>query len=89
MNDQDLPLDLELTERVEVDDVTLTYFEEDWNDQEQSEVGNEVELDFPLTMATRQSKSGRDQKNNNPYGEDFVVSRFLLVRQYNELTSEA
>ena len=62
VNDQDLPLDLELTERVEVDDVTLTYFEEDWNDQEQSEVDNEVELDFPLTMETQQSKRGKTRR---------------------------
>ena len=30
VDDCDLPLDLELTERVEVDDETLPYAEEDW-----------------------------------------------------------
>ena len=31
VDDCDLPLDLELTERVEVDDETLPYAEEDWD----------------------------------------------------------
>ena len=31
LDDCDLPLDLVLTERIEVDDETLSYVEEDWN----------------------------------------------------------
>ena len=46
----DLPLDLGLTERIEVDDETQSYHEEDWNNPQQTEVDNGVELDFPLTM---------------------------------------
>ena len=34
----DLPLDMELTERVDVDNETLTYAEEDWDGREQTEV---------------------------------------------------
>ena len=37
VTDCDLPLDLELFERIEVDDETLLYVEEDWNGQEQTE----------------------------------------------------
>ena len=52
----DLPLDLELTERVEVDDETLPYVEEDWDCPEQTEIDKGIQPDFPLTMETRQSK---------------------------------
>ena len=52
----DLPLDLELTERVEVDDETLPYAEEDWGCPEQTEVDKGVQPDFPFTMETRHSK---------------------------------
>ena len=34
----DLPLDMELTERVDVDNETLPYAEEDWDGREQTEV---------------------------------------------------
>ena len=44
VNDCDLPLDLKLTERVEVNDETLPYAAEEWNDPEQTEVDN---LTFP------------------------------------------
>ena len=69
----DLPLELELTERVEVDDVTLPYAEEDWDCPEQTEIDKGVQPDFPFTMETRQSKKGRDKKKYNPCGEDFVI----------------
>ena len=49
MDDCDLPLDLELTEQIEVDDETLPYFEEDWNCQEQTENDIGIEPDFLLT----------------------------------------
>ena len=37
----DLPLDLEMTERVEVDDETLAYAEEDWDCHDQIEAEKE------------------------------------------------
>ena len=74
----DLPLDLELTERVEVDDETLPYAEEDWDCPEQTEIDKGIQPDFPLTMETRQSKRGKNQKKYNPYGEDFVVDRIVV-----------
>ena len=39
----DLPLDLELIERVEVDNETLPYAEEDWDCPEQTEIDKEVQ----------------------------------------------
>ena len=74
----DLPLDLELFERMEVDDETLPYAKEAWVCQEQTEIDKGVQLDFPLTMKTRQSKKGRNKKKPNPYGEDFVIDRIVL-----------
>ena len=74
----DLPLDLELTERVEVDDESLPYAKEDWDCPEQTEVDKRVQPDFPLTMETRQSKKGRNKKKYSPYGEDFVIDRIVL-----------
>ena len=50
VDDCDLPLDLELTERVEVDDETLPYAEEDWDCPEQIEIDKGIQPDFPLTM---------------------------------------
>ena len=52
----DLPLDLEMTERVEVDDQSLPYAEEDWDCPEQTEIDKGVQTDFRFTMETRQSK---------------------------------
>ena len=74
----DLPLDLELTERVEVDDETLPYAEEDLDCPEQTEIDKRIQPDFPLTMETRQSKRGKNEKKYNPYGEDFVVDRIVV-----------
>ena len=78
VDDCDLPLDLELTERVEVDDETLPYAEEDWDCPEQIEIDKKLQPDFPLTMETRQSKRGKNKKKYNPYGEDFVVDRIVV-----------
>ena len=78
VDDGDLPLDLELTERVEVDDETLPYAAEDWDCPEQTEIDKGTQPDFPLTMETRQSKRGRDKKKYNPHGEDFVIGRIVL-----------
>ena len=78
VDDCNLPLDLELTERVEVDDETLPYAEEDWDCPEQPEIDKRIQPDFPLTMETRQSKKGRSKKKYNPYGENFVIDRIVL-----------
>ena len=74
----DLSLDLELTERVEVDDETLPYAEEDWDCPEQTEVDKRVQSDFPCTMETRQGKREKNKTKYNPYGEVFVVDRLIL-----------
>ena len=78
VDDCDLPLDLELTKRVEVDDETLPYAKEDWDCPEQTENDKGVQTDFPLTMETRPSKKGKDKKKYSPYGEDFVIDRIVL-----------
>ena len=74
----DMPLDLELTEPVEVDDETLPYAEEYWDFPEQIEVDNGVEPHFPFSMKTRQGKRGNDKKKYNTYCEDFVVDRIVF-----------
>ena len=79
--DCDLPLDLELTERVEMDDETLPHVphaEEDWDCSEQTEIDKGIQPDFPLTMETRQSKKGRGKRKYNPYGKDFVIDRIVF-----------
>ena len=80
-----LPLELEFTERVEVDDETLPYAEEDWDCPEQTENDKGVQPDFPLPMETRQSKKGRNKKKYNPYGEDFVIDRIILSDKMESL----
>ena len=85
VDDCDLPLDLELTKRVEVDGETLPYAEEDWDCPEQSKVDKVIQPDFPLTMETRQSKRGRNKKKYNPYGEDFVIERTILSDMMDSL----
>ena len=70
----DLKLDLDLTERVEVGDETLPYAEEDWDCPEQTEIAKGVQTDFPFTMETRQSNKGRNKKKYNPYGEHYVAN---------------
>ena len=78
MDDCDLPLGLELTERIEVCGETLTYVEQYWKFPEQTEVVKRVEPAFALAMKTRQSNRERDKKKYNPYGENFVVDRIVL-----------
>ena len=85
VDDCDLPLDLELTERVEVDEKTLPYAEEDWDCPEQIEIDKGIQPDFPLTMETRQSKRGKNKKKYNPYGEDFVVDRIVVSDMMDSL----
>ena len=78
VDDCDLPLDLELTERVEVADETLPYVEEDWYFPKQTEINKGIQPDFPLTRETCQSKRRRCKKKYNPYGEYFVIDRIVL-----------
>ena len=80
-----LPLDPKLTERVEVDDLTLPYAEEDWDCPEQTEIDKGVQPDLPFTMETRQGKKGKNKKKYNPYGEDFVVDRIVLSDMMDSL----
>ena len=74
-----------MTERVEVDDETLPYAEEDWNCPEQNEVDKGVWPDFPLTMETRNSKRGKGKKKYKTYGEDFVIDRIVLSDMVDSL----
>ena len=46
VDDCDLPLDLELTERVEVDDETLPYAEDKWDCQNRLKLTKEYNLTF-------------------------------------------
>ena len=73
----DTPLDLDPNERIEADDETLPYAEEDWQDPEQIEAPKNLEPD------------GRDEtrprKKYNPYGDDFVVDRIDLKKIMEEV----
>ena len=80
-----LPLDLELTEQMEVDDETLPYAEEDWDCPEQTEVDKGVQPDFPFTMETGQGKRGKSKKKYNPHGEDSVIDRIVLSDMMDSL----
>ena len=68
-----------------MDDETLPYAKEDWDCPEHTEIDKGVKPDFPLTMETRQSKKGRNNKKYNPYGEDFVVDRIVLSNTIESL----
>ena len=81
----DLPLDLEFTERVEVDDETQPYAEEDWDCPEQTEIDKGVQPDLPFTMETRQGKKGGNKEKDHPYGGDFVVNRIVLSDMMDSL----
>ena len=85
VDDGDLPLDLELTKRVGVDDETLPYSEEDWHCPEQTEIDKEIQPDCPSTMGTRQGKNGRNKKKYNPCGEDLVSDRIVLSDMMDSL----
>ena len=85
VDDCDLPLDLELTERVEGDEEILPYAEEDWDCPEQTEIDTGIQTDFRFTMETRQSKKGRSKKKYNPYCEDFVIDRIVLSDMMDSL----
>ena len=81
----DLPLDLELTERVNVDDETLPYGEEDWDCPEQTELDKGVQPDFHFTMETRQSERGKSKKKYNLYGEYFLIDRIVSSAMMDSL----
>ena len=51
----------------------------------QTEIDKRIQPDFPLTMETRQSKRGRNNKKYNPYGEDFVIDRLVLSDMMDSL----
>ena len=78
-------LDLDLNEKIEADDETLPYAEEDWQDPEQMEVPENLEPDLPFTIQTRQGDGTRPKKKNNPYGDDFVVDRIDLKKIVEEM----
>ena len=69
------PLDLDPNDVIEVDDETLPYAEEDWQDPEQTEVPRNLEPDLPFTIQTRQNDRTRSRKKYDPYGDDFVGHR--------------
>ena len=63
IDDCDLPLDLELTERLEVDDETLPYTQEDWDCPEQTEVDTEWSLFFPSPWRHARAKGEGIKRN--------------------------
>ena len=79
------PLDLDPNEKIEADDETLPYAEEDWQDPEQMEVPKNLEPDLPFTIQTRQGDGTRPKKKYNPYGDDFVVCRIYLKKIVEEM----
>ena len=79
------PLDLNSNEATEVDEETLPYAEEDWQEPEPMEVPKNLEPDLPFTIQTRQSGRTRLTKKNNPYGDDFVVDRIDLKKIVEEV----
>ena len=81
----DTPLDLDPNEKIEADDETLPYAEEDWQDPEQTEVPKNLEPDLPFTIQTRQKDGTRQRKKYNPYGDDFVVDRIDLKKIVEEV----
>ena len=74
------PLDLDPNEVIEVDEETLPYVEEDWQDPEQMGDPKNLEPELPFTTQTRQSDRTRLTKKYNPYGDDFVVNRIYLKK---------
>ena len=56
MTDNNLPLHRKMNEPKEVDNETLPYVTEGWNEPKQVEVDKGLEPDFPLLMETRQRK---------------------------------
>ena len=63
VDDCDLPLDLELTERVEVDDETLPYAEEDWDSRNKLKLTKEYSLTFLSPWKHARARKGRTKRN--------------------------
>ena len=57
-----LPLDLELTERVEVDDETTLYTEEDWAVQNKLKLIKEYNLTFPSPWKHARAKEKKQEE---------------------------
>ena len=79
------PMELDSNEKIEADEETLPYAEEDWENPEHIEVPKNMEPYLPFTMQTRQSDRTRPEKKYNPYGNDFVVDRIDLKKIVQEL----
>ena len=79
------PLKLDPNEVIEVDEETLPYAEEDWQDPEQVEVPKKLEPDLPFSIQTRQNDRTRSKKKYNPYSDDFVVDRIDLKKIVEEV----
>ena len=71
-------MDLDPNEKIEADNETLHYADEDWENPEQIEVFRNMEPDLPFSMQTRQS--ARAKPANSPYGDDFLVDRIDLKK---------
>ena len=74
------PLDLDLYERIEVDEKSLPSAEEHWENPEQIEVPRNMEPDLLFSMLTSQSDRTRHAKKYNPYGDDFLMDRIDLKK---------
>ena len=59
----DLPQDLELTERVEVDDETLPYAKEDWTAQNKLKLIKEYSLTFPSPWKHAKAKEEKARRS--------------------------
>ena len=70
---------------IEVDEETLPYADEDWQDPEQREVPKNLEPDLQFTIQTRQNDRTRSKKKYNPYGDNFVVDRIDLKKIEEEV----
>ena len=68
-----------------MDEETLPYAEEDWQDPEQAEVPKKLEPDLPFSIQTRQNDRTRSKKKYNPYSDDFVVDRIALKKIVEEV----
>ena len=79
------PLDLDHIEINEVDEETLPYAEEEWENLEQIKIPKNIEPDLPFSMQTRQSDRKRPAKKYNPYGYDLVVVRIDLKKTVEDL----
>ena len=74
----DLPLDLELTARAEVDAKIFHMQKKTGTGQSKQKLIKEHSLTFHSPWRHgRARKEGRNKKKYNPYGEDFVIDRIV------------